>query len=75
MQPELNALEEQVAVSNQTVAAALANFLAARAVVKQNRSQYFPTVTASPSVTRSRQSSARTTRRRSRDCHRILAAV
>ena len=54
--PELNALEAQVAVSNQTVAAALANFLAARAVVKQSRSQYFPTVTASPSVTRSRQS-------------------
>ena len=57
-EPELNALEGQVAVSNQTVAAALANFLAARAVVKQTRSQYFPTVTASPSVTRSRQSSA-----------------
>ena len=56
-EPELNALEGQVAISNQTVAAALANFLAARAVVKQTRSQYFPTVTASPSVTRSRQSS------------------
>jgi NodT family efflux transporter outer membrane factor (OMF) lipoprotein len=56
-EPELNALEGQVAVSNQTVAVALANFLAARAVVKQARSQYFPTVTASPSVTRSRQSS------------------
>ena len=56
-EPELNAFESQVAVSNQTVAAALANFLAARAVVKQARSQYFPTVTASPSVTRSRQSS------------------
>lgn len=58
-EPELNALEGQVAVSNQTVAAALANFLAARAVVKQTRSQYFPTVTANPSVTRSRQSSLR----------------
>ena len=56
-EPELNAFESQVVVSNQTVAAALANFLAARAVVKQARSQYFPTVTASPSVTRSRQSS------------------
>jgi NodT family efflux transporter outer membrane factor (OMF) lipoprotein len=56
-EPELNALEDQVVVSNQTVAAALANFLAARAVVKQTQSQYFPTVTASPSVTRSRQSS------------------
>jgi NodT family efflux transporter outer membrane factor (OMF) lipoprotein len=56
-EPELNALEGQVAVSNQTVAAAFASFLAARAVVKQTQSQYFPTVTASPSVTRSRQSS------------------
>jgi NodT family efflux transporter outer membrane factor (OMF) lipoprotein len=55
--PELNAFEGQVVVSNQTVAAALANFLAARAVVKQARSQYFPTVSANPSVTRSRQSS------------------
>jgi NodT family efflux transporter outer membrane factor (OMF) lipoprotein len=54
-EPELNALEGQVAISNQNVAAALANFLAARAVVKQNQSQYFPTVTTSPSVTRSRQ--------------------
>jgi NodT family efflux transporter outer membrane factor (OMF) lipoprotein len=54
----LNALESQVAVSNQSVAAAFANFLAARAVVKQARSQYFPIVTASPSVTRSRQASA-----------------
>jgi NodT family efflux transporter outer membrane factor (OMF) lipoprotein len=56
-EPELNAFEGQVVVSNQTVAAALANFLAARAVVKQARSQYFPTVSANPSVTRSRQSS------------------
>jgi NodT family efflux transporter outer membrane factor (OMF) lipoprotein len=51
----LNALEEQVNISNQTVAAAFANFLSARAVVKQARSQFFPTVTADPSVTRSRQ--------------------
>jgi len=57
-EPELNAFESQVIVSNQSVAAALANFLAARAVVKQARSQYFPTVTASPSVTESRQSSS-----------------
>jgi NodT family efflux transporter outer membrane factor (OMF) lipoprotein len=52
---ELNALENQVTISNQTVAAAFANFLAARAVVKQARSQYFPTVSANPSVTRSRE--------------------
>ena len=59
-EPELNALEGQVAISNQNVAVAIANFLAARAVVKQIRSQYFPVVSASPSVTRARQSSVQT---------------
>ena len=53
--PELNAFESQVAGSNQSVAAALANFLAARAVVKQARSQYFPTVTAGSFGLKSRQ--------------------
>ena len=47
----LNALEAQVNISNQTVAAAFANFLSARAVVKQSLSQFFPTVTTSPSIT------------------------
>jgi len=56
-QPELNALEEKVDVSNQSVAAATASFLAARAQVREARSQYFPTVTASPSVTQQRASS------------------
>ncbi len=55
--PELSALEEQAAASNQTVAAALASFFAARALVKQARSQYFPTVTTGPGVTESRASS------------------
>jgi NodT family efflux transporter outer membrane factor (OMF) lipoprotein len=59
-EPELNAFEGQVATSNQSVAVALANLLAARAVVKQTQSQYFPTVTASPSVSRARQSSVQT---------------
>lgn len=52
---ELNALEEQVAVSNQNVAAAFANFLSARALVKEARSQLFPTLAANPGVTRSHQ--------------------
>src|SRR6266487_3374979 len=51
---QLNALEEQVAVSNQNVAAAFANFLSARAIVKETRAQLFPTLTANPAVTRSR---------------------
>jgi NodT family efflux transporter outer membrane factor (OMF) lipoprotein len=52
----LNALEEQAGASNQTVAVAFANFLAARAVMRQARSDFFPVVTANPSITRSRQS-------------------
>jgi NodT family efflux transporter outer membrane factor (OMF) lipoprotein len=57
--PRLNELEEQVQVSNQSIAAAEANFRAARAVVVQARSSLFPTITAGPSVTNSRISSAR----------------
>src|SRR5262249_55123518 len=49
--PQLNALEEQVAISNQNVRVAFENFLAARAVVKQARSQYYPTLSVSPSAT------------------------
>jgi len=56
---QLNALEEQVVVSNQNVAAAFANFLSARALIRETRAQLFPTLTASPGVTRSRQPSLR----------------
>src|ERR1700686_2731621 len=49
--PQLNALEEKVNVSNQNIAAAAASFLAARALVKEARSQLFPTVTTNPSIT------------------------
>jgi NodT family efflux transporter outer membrane factor (OMF) lipoprotein len=52
--PQLNALEEKVNVSNQTIAAAAASFLAARALVMEARSQFFPTVTTNPAVTRQR---------------------
>jgi NodT family efflux transporter outer membrane factor (OMF) lipoprotein len=55
--PQLNALEDQVVVSNQNIAAALENFLAARAVAKQARSAFFPTVTADPSAARTSPSS------------------
>lgn len=54
---QLNALEEQVNISNQSIALAEANFRSARALVKQSRSQYFPTVTTSPSIVTSRSSS------------------
>jgi len=56
--PQLNALEEQVAVSNQNVVAAFANFLSARAIVKEDHAQLYPTLAANPGVTRSRGSTA-----------------
>jgi len=56
--PQLNALEEQVNISNQNIAASFASFLQARALVKQARSQYFPTVTTNPGVTVNRTFSA-----------------
>jgi multidrug efflux pump len=52
----LDALEDEVDISNQTVVAALQNFIAARAVVKQSRSEFFPTVGVDPAVTRQRTS-------------------
>ena len=55
---ELNKLEEQVNVSNQTIAAAVANFYAARAMVREARSQLFPTVGVSVSAEGERTVSA-----------------
>jgi len=57
---QLNGLEEQLNLANQNIALADANFRAARALVKEARSQYFPTVTTSPSIIVSRQSAAAT---------------
>ena len=49
-EPELNALEERLNIDNQTVAQFFQNFMAARAMVRQARSAYYPTVTATPSA-------------------------
>ncbi|HLX06556.1 MAG TPA: efflux transporter outer membrane subunit [Thermoanaerobaculia bacterium] len=57
--PELDALEQRVNLSNQNVAAAFNGFLAARAIVKEARAQYFPTVTTSPSINVARQPAVR----------------
>ena len=57
--PQLNALEEQVAVSNQTLKAAQAQFAQARAAIRTVRAAYFPTVTGSASATGTRQSQNR----------------
>jgi NodT family efflux transporter outer membrane factor (OMF) lipoprotein len=47
---ELDALEEKVNVSNQNIAASFASYQQARAVVREARAQYFPTVSVSPSI-------------------------
>ena len=52
-EPELNALEEQLDINNQNIAQYFQNFMAARAQVGEARSQYFPTVTANPTFTKS----------------------
>lgn len=54
--PVLNGLEEQVSISNQNVLAAMAQYDESRAAVRVSRSALFPTVTASASVTNSRNS-------------------
>jgi NodT family efflux transporter outer membrane factor (OMF) lipoprotein len=53
---ELNALEEQLDINNQNIKEFFENFMAARAVVREARSQYFPTLSVAPSVTHSRAS-------------------
>jgi NodT family efflux transporter outer membrane factor (OMF) lipoprotein len=54
--PQLDALEEQVSVSNQSLKAAQAQFLEARAAIRTVRAAYFPTVTAGASASGTRQS-------------------
>jgi NodT family efflux transporter outer membrane factor (OMF) lipoprotein len=54
--PELNALEAQVDVSNQTLKSAEARFRQARAAIREQRSARLPTVTGGASVARERLS-------------------
>jgi NodT family efflux transporter outer membrane factor (OMF) lipoprotein len=53
---ELNALEEQLDINNQNIKQFFENFMEARAIVREARSQYFPTLSVAPSVTHSRAS-------------------
>jgi NodT family efflux transporter outer membrane factor (OMF) lipoprotein len=50
--PELDALEAQVAISNQTLKADEANFRQAEALIGEGRAQLFPILTYNPSLTR-----------------------
>jgi NodT family efflux transporter outer membrane factor (OMF) lipoprotein len=53
---ELNALEDQVDINNQNIKQSFENFMEARAVVREARSQYFPTLSVAPAFNRSRTS-------------------
>jgi NodT family efflux transporter outer membrane factor (OMF) lipoprotein len=53
--PQLNALEETITISNQNVKQAEANFRQARAIVRVNRANAYPTIGVAPSVTQSDQ--------------------
>ena len=53
---ELNALEEQVSVSNQSLKVAEANYAQARALAQQARAGYLPTATVGAAALRTRQS-------------------
>jgi len=55
--PELNTLEEQLNINNQNIKQFFENFMEARAIVREARAQYFPTLGVAPSFNRSRTSS------------------
>jgi NodT family efflux transporter outer membrane factor (OMF) lipoprotein len=56
--PLLNSLEDQVSVSNQNLAQSEAQFRQARALVQAARANYFPTLSANASSTRSQSPSS-----------------
>jgi len=55
-EPELNALEKQLNIDNQTIKEYFENFMEARALIREARSQYFPTIGTTPSYGRQRSS-------------------
>ena len=58
--PQLDDLETRVAISNQTIVAAEANYRAAHALVLEAQAQLFPTFSLDPSMTRGKSSAATT---------------
>jgi NodT family efflux transporter outer membrane factor (OMF) lipoprotein len=54
--PELNSLEDQLNINNQNIKQFFENFMAARALVAQARSQLYPTIGTTPSISRSQSS-------------------
>jgi len=56
---ELNTLEEKIAVSNQTLKVSYQQYMSAREIVRQARSQLFPTLAVQPSGSRNQLSQNR----------------
>jgi NodT family efflux transporter outer membrane factor (OMF) lipoprotein len=54
--PELNALEDQLNINNQSIKQSFENFMEARTLVTQARAQLYPTLTTAPSFRRSQSS-------------------
>jgi NodT family efflux transporter outer membrane factor (OMF) lipoprotein len=55
-EPELNSLEEQLTINNQTIKQYFNQYLAARAIVQEARSQFWPTITTGPGFSRQKSS-------------------
>jgi NodT family efflux transporter outer membrane factor (OMF) lipoprotein len=55
-EPELNALEDQLNINNYTIKQYFEQYMEARSLIAEARSQYWPTITLGPSWTRARSS-------------------
>jgi len=55
-EPDLNSLEDELNIDNENIRQAFENFMEARALVREARSQYFPTVGVGGSYSRSQSS-------------------
>jgi len=55
-EPELNTLEDQLNVDNQSIKVSFQQYMEARAMIAEARAQYWPTITVDPSRTRSKSS-------------------
>lgn len=55
-QPELNDLEQQLNINNQTIKFYFENYLSARALIREARAQYYPSITVGAGFSRSRAS-------------------
>ncbi len=57
-EPELNALEDQLDINNQNIAMFFQDFMAARDVVREVNSQFFPSLSGGPAYQRSKTPAA-----------------